>query len=100
MKRGARLHDIGKIGVSDAILLKPGPLSEEEMAVIKTHPLIAQEMLSNIAFLNAAVDIPLYHHERCDGSGYPFGLAGEDIPIAARLFAIVDVWDALTSDRP
>lgn len=97
---GALLHDIGKIGIPDSILLKPGPLTDEERAVMQRHPGIAYEMLSPIAFLRPALDIPHCHHEKWDGTGYPRGLKGEAIPLAARLFAVVDVWDALRSDRP
>jgi putative nucleotidyltransferase with HDIG domain len=100
IRRGALLHDIGKLGIPDYILLKPGPLSEEEKDTIQKHPTIAFEMLVPIAHLRPALDIPYCHHERWDGSGYPRGLKGEQIPIAARIFAVVDVWDALTSDRP
>ncbi len=100
IRRGALLHDIGKIGVPDQILLKPGPLTEEEWVVMKRHPVTAMHLISGIKYLNKAVDIPYCHHEKWDGSGYPRGLRGNDIPIAARLFAIVDVWDALSSDRP
>lgn len=97
---GALLHDIGKVGVPDSILLKPGSLTAEEWIVMKTHPVIADRMLSSIDFLKNALDIPRGHHEKWDGSGYPLGLKGDDIPLAARLFAVVDVWDALRSDRP
>jgi PAS domain S-box-containing protein len=97
---GALLHDIGKMGIPDGILLKPGPLTDEEWAVIKQHPSIAYEILSPIRYLRAALDIPYYHHEWWDGTGYPLGLRGEQIPLAARIFAVVDVWDALRSDRP
>ncbi|MFO7168926.1 MAG: HD domain-containing phosphohydrolase [Chloroflexota bacterium] len=100
IRRGALLHDIGKIGVPDAILRKPGPLTPEERAVMEQHPTYAYEWLSSIDFLRPALDIPYGHHERWDGTGYPRGLRGEQIPLAARLFAVVDVWDALTSDRP
>jgi PAS domain S-box-containing protein len=100
VRRGALLHDIGKIGVPDALLLKPEELSEEERLVIKRHPLIAYEMLSDIPFLRNALDIPFHHHEKWDGTGYPHGLRGEQIPLAARIFAIVDAWDALCSARP
>jgi putative nucleotidyltransferase with HDIG domain len=100
IRRGAYLHDIGKIGIPDSILLKEGPLSHEEMAVMRTHPQLGYDMLSGIDYLGDALDIPRYHHERWDGTGYPSGLSGEDIPLAARIFAIVDVWDALRSDRP
>jgi PAS domain S-box-containing protein/putative nucleotidyltransferase with HDIG domain len=97
---GALLHDIGKLGVPDSILLKPGKLTEEEWAIMKKHPVFALEMLSPIAYLKSSIDIPYCHHEKWDGTGYPRGLKGETIPLAARLFAIVDVWDALRSDRP
>lgn len=100
LRRGALLHDIGKMGVPDHILLKPGPLTEEEREIMRRHPRYAYELLSNIAYLKPALDIPYCHHERWDGSGYPRGLKGEQIPLAARIFAVVDVWDALTSDRP
>jgi PAS domain S-box-containing protein len=100
VRRGALLHDIGKIGVPDAILHKPGPLTEAEWAVMRRHPVIARDLLAPIAYLRDAMEIPVHHHERWDGSGYPDGLAGEGIPLAARIFAVVDVWDALTSDRP
>lgn len=98
--RGALLHDIGKMAIPDSILLKPGALTEEERALIKQHPQLAYDMLRRIEFLLPAVDIPHYHHEKWDGSGYPDGLRGEEIPLAARIFPVVDVWDALTSDRP
>ena len=97
--RGAMLHDIGKMGLPDSILLKPGPLTEEEWELMRKHPQIAFEMLSPISYLRPALDIPYYHHEKWDGTGYPRGLKGENIPLAARIFAVVDVWDALTSDR-
>lgn len=100
LQRGAILHDIGKMGVPDSILLKDGPLDNEEWEIMKKHPVFAHEMLSNIPFLKEAVDIPYGHHEKWDGSGYPQGLTGEEIPLSARIFAIVDVWDALRSDRP
>ncbi len=100
IRRGSLLHDIGKMGVPDAILLKPGSLNEAEMEIIRRHPLYAQKMLASIPFLNSALDIPVYHHEKWNGQGYPFGLKGSQIPLAARIFAIVDVWDALCSDRP
>ncbi len=100
MRRGALLHDIGKMGVPDAVLLKPGALTPDERAIMARHPGFAQAILSRIAFLGNAVDIPYCHHERWDGSGYPRGLAAQDIPLSARIFAIVDVWDALRSDRP
>jgi PAS domain S-box-containing protein len=100
VRRGALLHDIGKMGVPDSILLKPGPLTEAEWAVMRNHPIYAYGLLQNIAYLRPALDIPYCHHEKWDGAGYPRGLAGEAIPLAARLFAVADVWDALTSDRP
>ena len=100
IRRGALLHDIGKMGVPDSILLKPGPLTDEEWVLMKRHPAIAHDLISPIEFLRPAIDIPYCHHEKWDGSGYPRGLKGEEIPIAARIFSVVDVWDALTSDRP
>lgn len=100
IQRGALLHDIGKMGIPDSILLKPGSLNDEEWVMMKKHPEFAQEMLSSIPFLEKAIDIPYYHHEKWDGTGYPQGLGGEDIPFPARIFAIIDVWDALRSDRP
>ncbi len=100
IRRGALLHDIGKLAISDDILHKKGSLTEEEWEQIKKHPLYAQEMLSEIEFLHPALDIPYCHHEKWDGSGYPRGLKGERIPLAARIFAVIDVWDSLTNDRP
>ena len=100
VKRGALLHDIGKMGVPDAILLKPGPLTEEEWEIMRKHPAHVYEMLSRIEYLRPAIDIPYCHHEKWDGSGYPRGLKGKVIPLSARIFAVVDVYDALTSDRP
>jgi len=97
---GALLHDIGKMGVPDRILLKEGPLTEEEWVIMRQHPVYAHEMLQPIQYLRPALDIPYCHHEKWDGTGYPRGLSGDEIPLVARLFAIVDVWDALTSDRP
>ena len=99
IRRGALLHDMGKVGIPDEILQKPGPLSESEWDIMRRHPQYAYQMLSHIAYLNQALIIPYYHHERWDGSGYPHKLAGENIPLFARLFAVVDVWDALSSDR-
>ena len=100
IKRGALLHDIGKLGVPDSILLKPGPLSPDEWIIMKKHPEYAFEMLHSVEYLRPALDIPYCHHEKWDGSGYPRGLAKKEIPLAARIFSIIDVWDALTSDRP
>jgi HD-GYP domain-containing protein (c-di-GMP phosphodiesterase class II) len=99
-QRGAILHDIGKMGVPDEILLKPGPLNEEEWRIMRKHPVYAQMLLSPIQYLESALIIPYYHHERWDGSGYPLGLKRNQIPLEARIFAVADVWDALTSDRP
>lgn len=100
IRRGALLHDIGKIGIPDAILRKPGALANEEWAVMRKHPVYVYEMLASIVYLRPAMDIPDRHHEHWDGSGYPRGLRGEEIPFAARLFTVVDVWDAMRSDRP
>jgi PAS domain S-box-containing protein len=100
VRRGALLHDIGKMGIPDAILLKPGALTEEEWQVMRMHPVFSYDLLSGIPFLRLALDIPYCHHEKWDGSGYPRGLAGNQIPLAARIFSVVDVWDALGSDRP
>ena len=100
VRRGSLLHDIGKMGVPDHILLKPGELTEEEWARMRTHPKYAYNLLKPITFLASALDIPYCHHEKWDGTGYPRGLKGQEIPLVARLFAIVDVWDALRSDRP
>lgn len=100
IRRGALLHDIGKMGIPDSILLKPGPLSSEEWEIMKKHPLYAYQMLSRIEYLRPALDIPYAHHEKWDGNGYPRGLKGEEIPLSARIFSVVDVFDALTSDRP
>jgi putative nucleotidyltransferase with HDIG domain len=97
---GALLHDIGKMGVPDRILLKPGSLTDEEWVVMKKHPRFAYEMLSPIHYLRLALEIPYCHHEKWDGSGYPRGLKGNQIPLVGRIFAVVDVWDALRSDRP
>jgi len=98
--RGALLHDIGKMGIPDAVLLKPGGLTEEERMLIRKHPQYAYDMLSPIEFLRPALDIPFCHHEKWDGTGYPRKLKGEEIPFAARIFPVIDVWDALISDRP
>ena len=100
IRRGALLHDIGKMGIPDQILLKPGPLSDEEWVVMKKHPEYANQILAPIEYLRQAKHIPYSHHEKWDGTGYPRGLRGEEIPLSARIFAVVDVYDALTSDRP
>ena len=100
IKRGALLHDIGKMAIPDSILLKPGPLTDDEWVIMRQHPTYAYRLLSDIPYLLPALDIPYFHHERWDGSGYPHSLVGENIPIEARIFAVVDVWDALSSDRP
>ena len=100
IRRGALLHDMGKLGIPDYILHKPGKLTDEEWVIMKQHPQFAYDMLSSIDYLRPALDIPYCHHEKWDGSGYPRGLKGEQIPLAARIFAVIDVWDALTSDRP
>ncbi len=100
IRRGALLHDIGKMGISDSILLKPGPLTPEERAVMQTHTDLAREMLQPISFIKPALPIPYHHHEKWDGTGYPVGLREYQIPLEARIFAVVDVWDAMRSDRP
>ena len=100
VRRGAMLHDIGKLGIPDSILYKPGPLTDEEWEVMRQHPVYAKQVLSHVEYLHPALDIPFCHHEKWDGSGYPQGLKGEEIPREARIFAIIDVWDALRSDRP
>ncbi|NIS82312.1 MAG: HD domain-containing protein, partial [Anaerolineales bacterium] len=99
VRRGALLHDIGKMAIPDSILNKGGPLTDEEWVIMRKHPIYAHQMLSPIPYLRPALDIPCCHHERWDGKGYPYGLKGEEIPLVARIFAVVDVWDALTSDR-
>jgi putative nucleotidyltransferase with HDIG domain len=99
-RRGALLHDIGKMAVPDSILHKPGPLTEDEQRIMHMHPQHAYELLSRFVFLRPALDIPYCHHEKWDGTGYPRGLRGEEIPLIARIFAVVDVWDALRSNRP
>lgn len=98
--RGALLHDIGKLGIPDDILNKPGPLDEHEMNIMRLHPQIAVDLISPIDYLKPALNIPRYHHEKWDGTGYPHGLVGETIPLEARIYAIIDVYDALTHDRP
>lgn len=100
IRRGALLHDIGKMSVPDSILLKAGELTDDEWEVMKRHPIKAKELLKDIPFLKPALAIPYSHHERWNGSGYPEGLSKDNIPLPARIFAVVDVWDALTSDRP
>lgn len=100
IRRGALLHDMGKLGIPDAVLHKPDKLTEAEWDVMRKHPQFARDMLFPIDYLRPALDIPFCHHEKWDGTGYPRGLKGEEIPMSARLFAVVDVWDALTSDRP
>jgi putative nucleotidyltransferase with HDIG domain len=100
IRRGALLHDIGKVGIPDRILLKAGGLTQEEWVIMKRHPVLAFELLSPISFLRPAIDIPYCHHEKWDGSGYPRGLRDETIPLYARIFSVIDVWDALRSDRP
>lgn len=99
-RRGALLHDIGKMGIPDRILLKNASLDEDEWVIMRQHPLYALQMLASISYLSDALDIPTYHHERWNGGGYPYHLAEEKIPLAARIFAVVDVYDALTHDRP
>ena len=100
IRRGALLHDIGKLGIPDGILLKQGSLTKEEWSVMRQHPVYAYEWLTSIEYLKPALDIPYSHHERWDGTGYPQGLKGQEIPLSARIFAVVDIWDALLSDRP
>jgi putative nucleotidyltransferase with HDIG domain len=100
IRRGAILHDIGKMGISDEILHKPQKLTEEEYEQVKKHPVFAYKLLSPIPFLKKALEIPYGHHEKWDGTGYPQGLKGNEIPLSARIFAVADVWDAITSDRP
>ncbi len=100
IRRGALLHDIGKMGIPDSILLKPGKLIPEEWAIMRRHPEFAYELLWPIEYLRPAIPIPHSHHEWWNGNGYPRGLAGEEIPLPARIFAVIDVWDAMSSDRP
>jgi HD-GYP domain-containing protein (c-di-GMP phosphodiesterase class II) len=100
VRRGALLHDMGKLGVPDEILRKAGPLTDEEWVIMRKHPQLAHDLLSSITYLQPALNIPYCHHEKWDGSGYPRGLKENQIPLSARIFAVVDVWDALTSDRP
>jgi len=100
IRRGAVLHDIGNLCVPESILHKQGQLTAEEWVSVHMHPFYAFEMLESIAYLRPALEIPVHHHEKWDGTGYPRGLKGEEIPLAARIFAVIDVYDALTSDRP
>jgi HD-GYP domain-containing protein (c-di-GMP phosphodiesterase class II) len=100
IRRGALLHDIGEIEIPKNVLHKPGKLTDEEYELMRSHTIRAYEMLSPIEYLRPALDIPYCHHEKWDGTGYPRGLEGEQIPLAARIFAVVDVWEALCSDRP
>lgn len=99
IERGAILHDIGKIGINDAVILKPGKLTDEEWGIIKTHPKVAYDLMHKTEFLKPSIDIPYCHHEKWDGTGYPRGLKGDEIPLTARIFAVVDVWDALSHKR-
>jgi HD-GYP domain-containing protein (c-di-GMP phosphodiesterase class II) len=100
LRRGALLHDIGKLGVAESIVQKSEPLTDQEWNVMRLHPQIAYDLLSPIVYLHPALEIPYCHHEKWDGSGYPQGLKGDQIPLSARIFAVIDVWDALISDRP
>ena len=100
MSYGFLLHDVGKVGIPESILCKPGPLTDEEYEVMKTHPLIGVQIVAPMGFLGNAVDVIRCHHERWDGRGYPDGLAGENIPLGARIFSVCDTFDAMTSDRP
>ncbi|TAK33916.1 MAG: HD-GYP domain-containing protein [Chloroflexota bacterium] len=100
LAQGALLHDVGKIGIPDSILLKPGPLSEEEWAEMRRHPMLGMRILSNVRFLCGALPVVKHHHERWDGSGYPEGLRGDQIPLGARIFAVADAFDAMTANRP
>jgi HD-GYP domain-containing protein (c-di-GMP phosphodiesterase class II) len=100
LRRGALLHDIGKMGVPDSILLKPGKLTDKEWEIIRQHPVYAYNWLSSIQYLQPDLDIQYCHHEKWDGTGYPRGLKGDQIPLTARIFSVVDVWEALLSDRP
>jgi putative nucleotidyltransferase with HDIG domain len=100
LQRGAYLHDIGKMAIPDNILLKPGPLTEEEWKFMRQHPVRAREFISEIPYLQPAIQVAYSHHERWDGKGYPEGLGGDQIPLPARIFTVIDNWDALNSDRP
>ncbi len=99
-RKGAILHDLGKLAIVEEILNKPGPLTEEEWIIMRKHPELAADMLKNVPHLQSTLDIPRYHHERWDGKGYPHGLGGEAIPLTARIFSVVDVYDALRTKRP
>jgi response regulator RpfG family c-di-GMP phosphodiesterase len=100
LAHGVLLHDIGKIGIPDAILLKPGPLTPEEWQIMRRHPEIGRRLIENAPFLKSAIPVVYCHHERWDGTGYPQGLRAEEIPLGARIFAVVDAFDAMTADRP
>jgi len=100
IRRGSLLHDIGKMGIPDEILRKNGPLNEDERKIVMKHPETAYDLLKRIPYLEKALEIPYCHHEKWDGTGYPRGLKAEEIPLSARIFTVVDVWDALSSDRP
>ncbi len=100
LRRGALIHDLGKLAIPDDILLKPGALDDVERKIMQQHPIYAKQMLANVTFLHSCIDVAYSHHEQWDGHGYPEGLKGEQIPIKARIFAVVDQWDALSSDRP
>lgn len=100
LELGAMLHDVGKIGIPDSILRKPGPLSAQEWGVMRRHPQLGYEILSAVDFLASSLPVVLHHHEKWDGTGYPDGLSGEAIPLAARIFAVADAFDAMTASRP
>lgn len=100
IRRGALLHDIGKMGIPDSVLLKPAPLTEQEWTMMRRHPTYALQLLEPISYLQPALEIPYSHHEKWDGSGYPCGMKGDTIPLAARIFAVADIWDAIRSNRP
>ena len=100
LRRGALLHDIGKMGIPDMILLKSEALTDEEWVIMRKHPILGKQMLETIEFLKNSLDIPYSHHEKWDGTGYPRGLKGEEIPLIARVFSVIDAWDALRSNRP
>jgi HD-GYP domain-containing protein (c-di-GMP phosphodiesterase class II) len=100
IQKGSLLHDIGKMGIPENIINKPGPLSDDEWDVVRRHPAYAYSLIKKIPYLQNSIDSPYCHHEKWDGTGYPQGLKGEQIPIDARIFAVTDVWDALRSNRP